>query len=828
VRRAALVAALAAFALGAVPAGAAAKQVRVFAVGPRVSLDWVDSVAHFHDKLFALMDARRRGAGVPTVARGAGDVASHLRRDGRNLVALPEDLGLMAAFTGTQGASARASKDIVGAIVGLLGTYAPQMGYYTAKYPALLERPLPTRALALALTDTFGRAAVETYSELAARYHVWLEAGVTMAQSWQKVCVAQAPGCDTVDPAKVALLRSPDEPGRQYAYEATSDKPSNMALLFDPSGRLVSKQVKSYLTPVELPSQLDLVPGDVMHGLSAVDTAVGRLGFVTSKDAWMPDLTERLDQEGVQILIQPEFFVGDTIKPTGAWAPDNIQGAGYSDILRWPSMQALVLPQLTGNVFDLSADSQQAIVLKPHFVRGPRRALVGQPRARGWAKVGRWVVKDPVREPYARRRLHLGREGLKLLPGSQVACPDARTVGPCRGGQPEGVIWHDVNVGRPAWHPRRPRGAARPLARAKGAQRNVVLASAGRLVVAAFEQDGRVLVTRSGDGGAHWARPRAPLGGAREWWPAVAVRGSEVWLAAQVDDHVAWARSSDGGRTFAAPQAVDSPAETWRPSIAATGAGTAYLAWIDTRDRFTLDDLPQAGLYGARLPGGAPVRLDSTAAPDPLAQTLDNAWAPSVAARGTKLLVTWIDFHSYDWDVRARYSADGGATFGDELPVNVEPKSIESLEASPHAALAPRGAAVAFTDWRKSPDSAHRPSSLYDIALQSPDSRHPRKIDGTGTAHVDAFSPALAIAPGGDAIVAWQDMRRGTGDIRITRAGERVGRSRVVAGGLRGNRWRPALAISGKRAIVAWEDSRDGPSQVYVRRMPLPLVVSRP
>jgi hypothetical protein len=335
-----------------------------------------------------------------------------------------------------------------------------------------------------------------------------------------------------------------------------------------------------------------------------------------------------------------------------------------------------------------------------------------------------------------------------------------------------------------------------------------------------------VLVTRSGDGGAHWARPHAPFGGARQWWPAVAVRGNEVWLAAQVDDHVAWVRSSDGGRTFAAPQAVDSPAETWRPSIAATGSGTAYLAWIDTRDRFTLDDLPQAGLYGARLPGGAPVRLDSTAAPDPLAQTLDNAWAPSVAARGTNVLVTWIDFHSYDWDVRARGSADAGATFSSEQAINEQPPAEESLDASPHAALGPHGPLVAYTDWTKSDASARRPSPLYDIYLRA--GGRPRKVDGTGARSVDAFWPAVAAAGNGDAIVAWQDMRRGTGDIRITRAGARVGRARVVAGGLRGNRWRPALAISGKRAIVAWEDSRDGPSQVYVRRMPLPLVASRP
>ena len=831
-RRAAGAAALAALVIA--PAAASAKRVRVFAVGPRFSLAWADSVQHFHDKLFALADARRRGAGVPAVARGAGDVASHLRGGGRDLVAFPEDLGLMAAFAGSKGAPARQADSLVGAVVGLLGSYAPEMAYYTAKFPALADRPPPpTRALALALTDAFGRAAVETYAELAQRYHVWLEAGVNMARDWQVVCTSKASfaplpggvGCDEENPVKVAQLRSPDEPARQYAYEATSDKASNMALVFDPSGRLVSKQVKTYLTPTELPGQLDLAPGDVMHGVSAVDTGVGRLGFVTSKDAWMPDVTERLDQEGVEILVQPEFFVNDTIRTSGPWAPDNIKGAGYSDVLRWPSMEALVLPQLTGNVFDFSADSQQAIVVKPRSPKGPRGALVGQPLAPGFAAVQPWVVRDPVRrgEPFGARRIRLGRAGLALLPSSKTTCADDRTVGPCRGGQPEGVVFHDVTIGQRAWRPRRLRGRERPLARGRGVQRNVALASSGRVVVAAFEQDGRVLVARSSDRGAHWSTPIAPLTGTRQWWPWVAVRGNEVWLTAQVDDHVVWTRSADGGRTFEPEHPVDSPSETWRPSIAATGAGTAYLTWIDTRDRFTLDDLPQAALYGARIPDGVPARLDSTAPPDDLARTLDNAWAPSVAARGARVLVSWIDFHAYDWDVRARRSTDRGAMFGAEQAVNGQPEAIESLEASPHAAIG-SGPLVAFTDWSKSPASGHRPSPLYDVALGVPGG-HPRKVDGTGARHVNAFSPAIAIAPGGAALVAWQDMRRGVGDIRIARVGAQVGRSRRIDGhGAVGTAWRPAIAMTGSTAVVAWEDDRDGPSQIYVTRRSLARV----
>jgi hypothetical protein len=75
-------------------------------------------------------------------------------------------------------------------------------------------------------------------------------------------------------------------------------------------------------------------------------------------------------------------------------------------------------------------------------------------------------------------------------------------------------------------------------------------------------------------------------------------------------------------------------------------------------------------------------------------------------------------------------------------------------------------------------------------------------------------------------------MRRGVGDIRIAhivRSQSYTGPTRRIDGhGPRGNAWRPAIAVAGKQAIVAWEDDRDGPSQIYVRRMPLPFNASRP
>ncbi len=856
---AALLAAIAGAGLAAAPAAPAAR-VRVFAVGPKVSVSWLATRSQFRGKLLALMDRRQR-RGAPPVQAGADDVASHLlgprdrRRPvatARDLVALPEDIGLMAAFVGQRGAPARAVKpedSIAGAIIALLGTYGDVIPFYEARYPALKARGLPLRQLFLAATDTYARVAVETFAELADRYDVYLEAGVNMAQSWRVVCTDRArfrplPGgvrCAREDPALVARLRAPDEPQRTYAYEATTSKVSNMALVFDPDGRLISKQVKAYLTPIELPGQLDLVPGPV-SGLTAVPTPVGTLGFVTSKDAWMPDVTAKLDADHVDVLVQPEFFVNDTVAPTGMWSPDTLKSSGYSDVLRHPSMNALVLPEMTGNIFDFSADAQQHLAVKPR-AGTPSGFLVGQPPAPGLTRVQPWLVRDPLRagEPFSERRRRLGAAGLAALPlGTGPACPAVTTLGPCRGGQPEGVLWQDVDVARaPRYRPRprrkrrsTPFSVNRPLAPSGRPQRNVALAARGSTAWAAFEERiggrDRLRVTRSSDGGRTWARPIAvgPAGGNQRWPSVAAGPDGRVWLAWQSDatgvPRIRAAVSDDGGRSFrpAWPQGAAGPAvRQWRPSIAAGERGRAVIAYVDERATADDDGVPQAHIRLARTSAAGSQRLDLLP-PVRLAAKHDNAWAPHVAASGRRVLVTWVDFHTYDWDVWARESRDGGVRFGPERQVNDAPADDEALDDTPRAAFTSAGALVAFTDWRKRASAATQPHPLYDVYASRPGARN-RQADGNGAAQVDSFAPALAAVPGG-ALVAWQDHRRGPGAILIRRlspAGAPGGRVHPVddlpaATGV--NRWRPSLAAAGGRVIAAWEDERDGPPQVFV------------
>jgi predicted amidohydrolase len=792
------------------PGLASAREVRVFTVSPKFGLEWVDTREDFRAKLFALADAGRRAPGVP-VQEGLPDVRSRLlgpedparaAETARDLVTLPEDLGLMAAFSGSRAEGARRAGGLTEAVAGLLAAYAPVSSYYAQKFPELGARPFPpTRLLALALTDTFVRVGVESFAALADELDAYVVAGVTLAQDWQVVCESRAtyvppPGgrpCAVQDASRVALLRSPDEPERTYAYEATSAKPSTLGLVFDPGGRLIAQTAKAYLTPIELPGGLDLVPGEV-DGVEAIPTPVGRLGIVTSKDAWMPDITRKLDQERVEVLVQPEFFVGSTVSTQGPWNPDTLQGSGPSDVLRHPSLKAMAMPQLVGNVFDFSADAQALIV-----DRGPPGpGLVGQPPAPGFTAVAPWVVPEPG-GPFPERRRLLGAAGEALLPGGPP-CPAARRPGPCAGGQAESVLWADVRVGelppyRRVRAPRARRGArftrAVALRPGRAEQRNVALAARGRRVWAAWEERRGdadiVFVAASRDGGRRFGRPVALGPG---WWPALSAGpDGRLWVAWEHADRVLTASSADGGRTFSAPTAMAGAAAQHKPAVAATGPGRALVAWVDERGRSPSDRLPQAGIFGARLRAGAdpgaPARLDGVGPTAPFAEELDHAWAPSLAARGDRVTLSWVDFRGYDWSVFTRASEDGGSSFGPERRVNAQPPGVEALDDAPAVALTPAGRSlVAFTDWVNPADSNTQPSGLYDTQLSRGEA--PQQVDGDGRAHSSTFSPALAAA-GEDALVAWQDTarwpRRGRAGPRDARAHRACSQGGARAGG---------------------------------------------
>ena len=86
--------------LGLGVATAEATTVRVATVGPRFGLDWVDTREDFRAKLESMIVA------IP--------------RTGSDLVTLPEDIGLMAAFSSTRGVPARTLTADTGGLTGAI------------------------------------------------------------------------------------------------------------------------------------------------------------------------------------------------------------------------------------------------------------------------------------------------------------------------------------------------------------------------------------------------------------------------------------------------------------------------------------------------------------------------------------------------------------------------------------------------------------------------------------------------------------------------------------------------------------------------------------
>ncbi|HVN84029.1 MAG TPA: hypothetical protein VMW17_04195, partial [Candidatus Binatia bacterium] len=339
-RRAARAIAWLAAASASVPRAAAAHPVRVFVVNPRVELRYADSYQNYHDKMAALLDA-----GSPRrselVQSGVDDIASHLSpRDSsapeNALVAFPEDVGLIAGLIGSRGAAARSATAAVGgstaAFASLAIAYSKLIRYYTQQFPGLPG----LRYLFLAETDTYYRAFYETFRELAIAYGVHIAASVNVA-----------PARRTEDPTLVQMLRDPDEPTRGYAYEAIASNAVNTLFMFAPDGEVLALDDvgttvrspsqtdgvlrgslnKAYLTEIEQ-DPLGLAYGAV-HDLGVLDTPVGRIGSVISKDAWMIDVNDRYDIKRAQLILQAEAFDSwaFTVDP---WQPDGFKDGGFA------------------------------------------------------------------------------------------------------------------------------------------------------------------------------------------------------------------------------------------------------------------------------------------------------------------------------------------------------------------------------------------------------------------------------------------------------------------------------------------------------------------
>ncbi len=326
-------------------------------------------------------------------------VLPHLARHRPNVVAFSEDVGLMTLGTGSRGAVARATianPDSVPSCEGkpapcvaavalgqITAAYSQQVAAYRARFPDMGS----IAQSFVAPTDTFARGWMQTFSDMARRYDIYVLGSNT-----------QAPFRESRDPSEIQTFGDPDIPNAESVYVATAPEVYNEVFLWGPhtvsrEGPLPLRNVvatnrKVPLTPFEEALQISNGPSGGPDGRANlrpfhVPHSPARIGFATSLPAFQfgYDFGERppdvrpctdiaayymrcLSKLGTNVVIQDEANNGRWAGTggQGAWQPLEWMGSSWRDVTDdGVRIQYNVTPFMVGNLADLIFDGQSSI-----------------------------------------------------------------------------------------------------------------------------------------------------------------------------------------------------------------------------------------------------------------------------------------------------------------------------------------------------------------------------------------------------------------------------------------------------------------------------------
>ncbi len=766
--------------------------LRVFSVQPRISPEHFESYDAYRRHLEGLVEEH---------------ITPCLARDRQNLIVFPENMGLEAAFIGTRGKEARSKTDATSAFFALVEPYQPATNFYRQSWPDLAL----AEGVFLGATDTLCRAFSETMSDIARNTGAYVIASSNVSASIEK----------SSDIKLVESLRDPDLPDASYVYVAHDRHVYNTAFVFDPSGKVVAETRKPYLVPAE---ELDLLfSRGPLIDVAPFDTGAATIGILTSKDAWMPDVVDRLEAMGATVFIQPEAFSGWAVEELpGDWLPDVFQQSAWAATQKHGGYRYAVVSHLTGNLFDQVFDGQSAILgdASPGSVY---QAYIGQDPQGGFLSVSPWAINDPgVDDPSLSldaRRSVLRERGMSLLPG-----------GANENAYIETVVAADIDPRSP--FPKIPDGVPGTFGKSQelapspqGQERRPALAAdGGGGVYAVFEDDrdgvSQIYFARSLDGGASFdpAFALAPSQGA-ELMPAVVATASSIYVAfreqASKGGRILVTRSGDGGASFSVPVPIypgaQDPPDEWWPAMAAAN-GRVHVAFVGSEggNERILVASAQDGALSFDVVAG-----DGAKAGYAPGNPRNNQWAPAIAADAQEVFVSWVDFRNFNWDVFLSRSMDGGASFADAWRIDDGTEVFERINDDTVLALTKAGIVAGWSDvrLRQAPAKARAMWSASGSLFGE------SRVLGDAPPTSSSYRPRFAVLEGGELLAAWQDQRSLGSDIYVAMSAD-GGKSfsaelRLDDGGEgQSLQFAPALAASGGRAVVAWEDTRSGRRQI--------------
>ncbi len=719
--------------------------VRVLVVGHRVTLD----------------DARSYEAFEQSFRRHLPALQACKSKDRPTLIVFPEDAGLVTWFLGRDGLFARGAADTGTAFNLLYAGLWRQTDAWRERYPEIS----PARALTLALSDRAFRAMDRTFAALAQDTGAWVITSANLPRVHE-----------SYDPGDMQFL---DVDGVLPAYVATSPEVFNSGFVYDPMGKRVSTTDKVYLTDSE-EGLLDLSNG----ALTALDVArlpFGNVGIAISRDAFYPTFTQRLDDLGAELVVQPEAFSGWTQEELpGDWLPEVILASSWATTQKYASTRFSAMPVLTGNLLSVVFDGQ--VWITSQAVPGGRaERLVGQPPIPGLDFVGAWAFDDELVGSLEERRARLRAAGKPLLPGGSKA---GQTVDSLTGAD----LWLRADQRLPEREVEGDRSVeVAPFE--LGHQRNpaVVVDTAGTIWVAwsdtrtGVEQ---IWLAHSDDAAASWSGAQQVSPGARQLRPALAAGAAGHLVIAWQEligsrEQVRLAETRDGAR-FETHWLEETDAAQWEPAVALVD-DAHVVVWTDFRDGLS-------SFIRVKCGATASFRADETEA---LARRANASQAQPALVGSSQDAITlaWIDYRDHRWLTRARSGAVcAGPGVSSQLSA---PSEREVLAADVQLARAPSGEVLAAWDeirdrrgvrevaaarWRQGtwqampapPAVGHprvRPSPVFDsewklvlqdqlavkngLTLMRFDGRDPQRIDETGAATNQLWQPRAVMTRGG-------------------------------------------------------------------------------
>lgn len=369
---------------------------RVFALQFKQDIANVDTYGEFRTKIECMIRTY---------------VKPNLADDRPNVVALNEDVGVMTLATGSRAATTRklfadpanipgcegspAPCGIASALLSLDGAYASQEATYASRFgtPELFAQTF------LAGTDTFARGWMQTFSDLAKRYGVYMIGSNNQAEFRE-----------SVDPTEIAAFADPDVGGVRSAFVATSPAIYNEAFVWAPEDvtkdgpaplrNVVYSNKKVPLTEIE--ELLSLTPGpstgpDAVQNIKpyTIPGSKAKMSIATSLPAFryvgnLSPFGEPLDpgidpcsdtakyymlcmdKLGANLVMQDEANPGRWASQEGFWQPLEWMGSSWRAVAD-PTVDFdyNVTPFMVGNLADLEFDGQTSITQRG--LKGPRK-----------------------------------------------------------------------------------------------------------------------------------------------------------------------------------------------------------------------------------------------------------------------------------------------------------------------------------------------------------------------------------------------------------------------------------------------------------------------